>query len=115
MRPTYPLTCFKLDASEPDSTVEVQRSASGRARVYDLGQYTDQPITLTHSLIRIADVALIEAFYRANRGQLFNLNTDLGDHWIAAFTAKPARTHEGGPWYTVLVSLMRYDPREGGL
>jgi len=116
MRPTYPLTCFLLEpADEEQSTVFVRRGANGRIRTYDLGGYSDHFVTLTHSLVKRPVVEEVMQFWRANRGLLFNVQDEMGDHWVGAFTARPRKFHIDGPWYDVIVKLVRYEPSEGGL
>ncbi|MEZ5571162.1 MAG: hypothetical protein R3E64_03985 [Halioglobus sp.] len=115
MRPTYPLTCFLLEPQAPESTVQVRRGASGRIRTYDLGTFSDAITTITHSAVKIETWNEVFEFWKANRGQLFNVIDHLGDHWIASFLGKPDKQHIDGIWYYVVVKVVRYDPREGGL
>jgi hypothetical protein len=104
-----------LEPSEPETTVTVRRSASGRIRTYDLGSFSDSPVVLTHSLIKQPEIDAVIDFWRANRGQLFNVEDHLGDYWVAAFLGKPQKVHVDGLWYDLIVKLVRYDPAEGGL
>lgn len=115
MRPTYPLTRFLLEPSQGDSSVVQRRSDSGRVRTYDLGVYTDHAVTLTHSLLRSAVVEEVMDFWRANRGQLINVESDMGEYWVGAFLARPRREHVDGHWWNLVVEMMRYAPEEGGL
>lgn len=115
MRPTYPLIGAYLEPQEPESTVVRLRSASGRIRTYDLGEFSDHDVTLTHSMIKKPTVDEVMDFWRANRGGLFNVEDGLGESWVGAFAGRPHRVHKGGPWYDLIVQLVRYNPVEGGL
>lgn len=115
MRPTYPLIGAYIEPQEPEPTVVRQRATSGRIRTYDLGSYSDHEVTLTHSMIKSPTVAEVMAFWRENTGRMFNIEDGLGESWVAGFLGRPHRIHQGGPWYDLIVKVVRYDPTEGGL
>lgn len=116
MRPAYPLTQFLLEHEAAETTVVRRRAASGRIRTHDLGSFSDHAVKVTHCMIKWPQVELVMDLWRDNRGQLFDVfHAEMNQHWVGGFLGKPDPQHVEGPWYDLVVTMVRYDPREGGL